>query len=127
MYKKDEWFYHEFQLFQALEDSKPDGRFNITNGIIQTSAFEFECVPLNMNNKTISEAVEYYYSELRKISGALNYPKIHRYFEDKWLFCCKEATDKQVGEVLDELNKFVHDVGIIVHTSRVNDIYIFKE
>jgi len=111
MYKKGDWFYHEFELYEALEDSNANGRFDIHNGFIETVASESECVPLTVRNKVISESFKSIYNKLREINNnGLNYPDIHRHFEEKWLECCKEQNNDKIQEVYKQLERFVQDI-----------------
>jgi len=128
MYKKGDWLFHEFDLFEALEDSKGESMFDIHNGSVETCAVESQCVPLTIRNKNISESFASIYSKIRELhNNGLNYPDIHWYFTKKWLQACSEKDDENIQLIYKGLYKFVESVQESVQNAVVNGVKIFRQ
>lgn len=80
--KVGDWVVFDLRVGQIK--SIHDNEFpEFSDGSINTSGrIADRCRPLTLRNKRITEAVDYYYNELRKIDGegGFNYPDISSYF-----------------------------------------------
>lgn len=112
-FKKGDWVYHEFRLFQitsSLKSGSYGGWYDISNGYLLTSFRtneSHEVFGLSIDVKGISEWFKDWAEKFKEVPF-INHNTINRYLTNKWAEACREP--KKQSEIYDHVMKFYGDL-----------------
>lgn len=112
-FQKGDWVFCYFSL-HIIKETKEDRITSVSDGFIEMGSRDLSdlCFPLEMKVKQISDNFQAARERLhREGLRSLNFPDIMRWMEQKWASACRlRANDKDVDEILGDLDNFVRKI-----------------
>jgi len=129
-WKKDDWCYYQFELYQILEVDNDGNVTVVTNGSGETSG-NLACFPLTIANKYSAELTKKCYNSIRDEANRmnLNYPEIINWFNEEWEKTCLSSNKDEYNQILNYIKETSEEIIneiTNIQLIKVEDIRLFR-